>query len=142
MSITRPIRLTTTRSTSIRLKPIAWCWPIQRSICTPHGTAILGDSIDSDNVADGIKGKSADNNDETGKKVNIADDAGEHVQIDSYLSYPVGGSNPWVAAGEMCKIMGEKLPKAFEGSNADAMGLYVTPASQYNKLRQMMGEKR
>lgn len=87
------------------------------------------------------KGKSADNNDETGKKVNIADVAGEHVQIDSYLSYPVGGSNPSVTPSEMCKIMGEKLPKAFGGSNADAMGLFVTPASQYNKLRQMMGEE-
>lgn len=88
-----------------------------------------------------VKGKSAGNNDETGKKVNIADVAGEHVQIDSYLSYPVGGSNPSVTPSEMCKIMGEKLPKAFGGSNADAMGLYVTPASQYNKLRQMMGEE-
>ena len=87
------------------------------------------------------KGKSADNNDETGKKVNIADVAGEHVQIDSYLSYPFGGSNPSVSAGEMCKTMGEKLPKAFGGSNADTMGLFVTPASQYNKLRQMMGEE-
>lgn len=87
------------------------------------------------------KGKSAGNNDETGKKVNIADVAGEHVQIDSYLSYPVGSSNPSVTPSEMCKIMGEKLPKAFGGSNADAMGLYVTPASQYNKLRQMMGEE-
>lgn len=87
------------------------------------------------------KGKSAGNNDETGKKVNIADVTGEHVQIDSYLSYPVGGSNPSVTPSEMCKIMGEKLPKAFGGSNADAMGLYVTPASQYNKLRQMMGEE-
>ena len=87
------------------------------------------------------KGKSAGNNDETGKKVNIADVAGEHVQIDSYLSYPVGGSNPSVTPSEMCKIMGEKLPKAFGGSNADAMGLYVTPASQYNKLRQMMGKE-
>lgn len=87
------------------------------------------------------KGKSAGNNDETGKKVNIADVAGEHVQIDSYLSYPVGGPNPSVTPSEMCKIMGEKLPKAFGGSNADAMGLYVTPASQYNKLRQMMGEE-
>lgn len=87
------------------------------------------------------KGKSADNNDETGKKVNIADVAGEHVQIDSYLSYPVGGSNPSVTPSEMCKIMGEKLPKAFGGSNADAVGLFVTPASQYNKLRQMMGEE-
>lgn len=87
------------------------------------------------------KGKSADNNDETGKKVDIADVAGEHVQIDSYLSYPFGGSNPSVTPGEMCKIMGEKLPKAFGGSNADTMGLFVTPASQYNKLRQMMGEE-
>ena len=87
------------------------------------------------------KGKSADNNDETGKKVDIADVAGEHVQIDSYLSYPFGGSNPSVTPSEMCKTMGEKLPKALEGSNADAMGLYVTPASQYNKLRQMMGEE-
>lgn len=87
------------------------------------------------------KGKSAGNNDETGKKVNISDVAGEHVQIDSYLIYPVGGSNPSVTPSEMCKIMGEKLPKAFGGSNADAMGLYVTPASQYNKLRQMMGEE-
>ena len=87
------------------------------------------------------KGKSAGNNDETGKKVNIADVAGEHVQIDSYLSYPLGGSGPSVVAGEMCKAMGEKLPKALEGSNADAMGLYVTPASQYNKLRQMMDEE-
>ena len=87
------------------------------------------------------KGKSADNNDETGKKVDIADVAGEHVQIDSYLSYPFGGSNPSVTPSEMCKIMGEKLPKAFGGSNADTMGLFVTPASQYNKLRQMMGEK-
>lgn len=86
------------------------------------------------------KGKSA-NNDETGKKVNIADVAGEHVQIDSYLSYPFGGSNPSVTPSEMCKTMGEKLPKAFGGSNADAMGLFVTPASQYNKLRQMMGEE-
>lgn len=84
---------------------------------------------------------SADNNDETGKKVDIADVAGEHVQIDSYLSYPFGGSDPSVTPSEMCKIMGEKLPKAFGGSNADAMGLYVTPASQYNKLRQMMGEE-
>lgn len=87
------------------------------------------------------KGKSADNNDETGKKVNIADVAGEHVQIDSYLSYPFGGSNPSVSAGEMCKTMGERLPKALGGSNADTMGLFVTPASQYNKLRQMMGEE-
>lgn len=87
------------------------------------------------------KGKSAGNNDETGKKVNIADVAGEHVQIDSYLSYPFGGSDPSVTPSEMCKIMGEKLPKAFGGSNADAMGLFVTPASQYNKLRQMMGEE-
>lgn len=87
------------------------------------------------------KGKSADNNDETGKKVNIDDVAGEHVQIDSYLSYPFGGSNPSVTPSEMCKIMGEKLPKAFGGSNADTMGLFVTPASQYNKLRQMMGEE-
>ncbi|MDB1877263.1 ABC transporter permease [Collinsella aerofaciens] len=87
------------------------------------------------------KGKSADNNDETGKKVDIADVAGEHVQIDSYLSYPFGGSNPSVSAGEMCKTMGEKLPKALGGSNADTMGLFVTPASQYNKLRQMMDEE-
>ena len=85
--------------------------------------------------------KPADNNDETGKKVNIADVAGEHVQIDSYLSYPLGGSGPSVVAAEMCKAMGEKLPKALEGSNADAMGLFVTPASQYNKLRHMMGEE-
>ena len=85
--------------------------------------------------------KSADNNDEAGKKVNIADVAGEHVQIDSYLSYTLGGSDPSVTAGEMCKAMGEKLPKVLEGSNADAMGLFVTPASQYNKLRQMMGEE-
>lgn len=85
--------------------------------------------------------KPADNNDETGKKVSIADVAGEHVQVDSYLSYPLGGSGPSVVAGEMCKAMGEKLPKALEGSNADAMGLFVTPASQYNKLRQMMGEE-
>lgn len=84
---------------------------------------------------------SADNNDETGKKVSIADVAGEHVQIDSYLSYPFGGSDPSVTPGEMCKTMGEKLPKAFGGSNADTMGLFVTPASQYNKLRQMMGEE-
>lgn len=85
--------------------------------------------------------KSADNNDETGKKVNIADVAGEHVQIDSYLSYPLGGSDPSVTPSEMCKAMGEKLPKALGGSNADTMGLFVTPASQYNKLRQMMGEE-
>lgn len=85
--------------------------------------------------------KPADNNDETGKKVNIADVAGEHVQIDSYLSYPLGGSGPSVVAGEMYKAMGEKLPKVLEGSNADDMGLFVTPASQYNKLRQMMGEE-
>lgn len=87
------------------------------------------------------KDKSADNNDETGKKVNIADVAGEHVQIDSYLSYPLGGSSPSVSAGEMCKTMGEKLPKAFGGSKPDVIGLFVTPASQYNKLRQMMGEE-
>lgn len=87
------------------------------------------------------KDKSADNNDETGKKVNIADVAGEHVQIDSYLSYPLGGSNPSVIPSEMRKTMGEKLPKAFGGSNADMTGLSVTPASQYNKLRQMMGKE-
>lgn len=87
------------------------------------------------------KGKSAGNNDGTGKKVNIADVAGEHVQIDSYLSYPFGGSDPSVTPSEMCKTMGEKLPKAFGGSNADMTGLSVTPASQYNKLRQMMGEE-
>lgn len=87
------------------------------------------------------KGKSADNNDETGKKVDIADVAGEHVQIDSYLSYPLGGSDPSVTPSEMCKTMGEKLPKAYGGSNADMTGLSVTPASQYNKLRQMMGKE-
>lgn len=87
------------------------------------------------------EGKSADSNEENGKKVNIADVAGEHVQIDSYLSYPLGGSDPSVTPSEMCKTMGEKLPKASGGSNADAMGLFVTPASQYNKLRQMMGEE-
>ncbi len=85
--------------------------------------------------------KSADSNEENGKKVNIADVADEHVQIDSYLSYPLGGSDPSVTPSEMCKTMGEKLPKAFGGSNADAMGLFVTSASQYNKLRQMMGEE-
>lgn len=85
--------------------------------------------------------KSADNNDETGKKVNIADVAGEHAQIDSYLSYPLGGSDPSVTPSEMCKIMDEKLPKALVSSNADTTGLSVTPASQYNKLRQMMGEE-
>lgn len=87
------------------------------------------------------RGKSVDNNDETGKKVSIADVAGEHVQIDSYLSYPLGGSDPSVTPSEMCKTMGEKLTRAFGGSNADTMGLFVTPASQYNKLRQMMGEE-
>lgn len=87
------------------------------------------------------EGKSADSNDETGKKVNIADVAGEHVQIDSYLSYPLGGSDPSVTPSEMCKTMGEKLPKAFGGSKPDAISLFVTPASQYNKLRQMMGEE-
>ena len=87
------------------------------------------------------RGKSADNNDETGKKVSIADVAGEHVQIDSYLSYPLGGSGSFGDSSEMCKTMGEKLPRAFGGSNADTMGLFVTPASQYNKLRQMMGEE-
>lgn len=87
------------------------------------------------------EGKSADSNEENGKKVNIADVAGEHVQIDSYRSYPLGGSDPSVTPSEMCKTMGEKLPKAFGGSNADTMGLFVTPASQYNKLRQMMGEE-
>lgn len=61
------------------------------------------------------KGKSADNNDETGKKVNIADVAGEHVQIDSYLSYPFGGSNPSVSAGEMCKIHGRKSSQGARG---------------------------
>lgn len=85
--------------------------------------------------------RSADSNEETGKKVNIADVAGEHVQIDSYLSYPLGGSDPSVTPSEMCKAMSEKLPKALEGSNADDMGLFVTPASQYNKLRQIMGEE-
>lgn len=87
------------------------------------------------------KDKSADSNEETGKKVNIADVAGEHVQIDSYLSNPLGGSDPSVTPSEMCKTMGEKLPKAFGGSNADMTGLSVTPASQYNKLRQMMGKE-
>ena len=87
------------------------------------------------------EGKSADSNEETSKKVNIADVAGEHVQIDSYLSYPLGGSDPSVTPSEMCKTMGEKLPKAFGGSKPDAIGLFVTPASLYNKLRQMMGEE-
>lgn len=100
-----------------------------------------GERIDPDNAEESVNGKSADNDGETGKRVNIADVAGEHVQIDSYLSYPLGGSNPSVVAGEMCKAMGEKLPKALEGSNADSMGMFVTPASQYNKLRQMMGEE-
>ena len=100
-----------------------------------------GEVIDSDNVAESIKDKSTDNDNETEKKVNIADVAGEHVQIDSYLSYPLGGSDPSVTAGEMCKTMGVKLPKVLGGSNADTMGLFVTPASQYNKLRQMMGEE-
>lgn len=99
-----------------------------------------GDRKDPDNVADGIKGKSADNNDETGKKVDISDVAGEHVQIDSYLSYPLGGSDPSVTPSEMCKIMGEKLPNALESGNADK-SLSVTSASQYNKLRQMMGKE-
>lgn len=85
------------------------------------------------------KGKSADNNDETGKKVNIADVAGEHVQIDSYLSYPLGGSDPSVTPSEMCKAMGKSFPR--RSGVAMPMGLFVTPASQYNKLRQMMGEE-
>lgn len=100
-----------------------------------------GELVDPDNDTESIYGKSADNSVETGKKVNIADVAGEHVQIDSYLSYPLGGSDPSVTPGEMCKTMGEKLPKALEGSNADTTGLSVTPASQYNKLRQMMGKE-
>ena len=61
------------------------------------------------------KGKSADNNDENGKKVNIADVAGEHVQIDSYLSYPLGGSDPSVTPSEMCKAMGEKASQGVRG---------------------------
>ncbi len=100
-----------------------------------------GELVDPDNDTESIYGKSADNSVETGKKVNIADVAGEHVQIDSYLSYPLGGSDPSVTPGEMCKTMGEKLPKALEGSNANTTSLSVTPASQYNKLRQMMGKE-
>lgn len=100
-----------------------------------------GEIVDPGNDAESINGESADNNDETGKKVNISDVAGEHVQIDSYLSYPLGGSDPSVTPSEMCKIMGEKLPKALESNNADTRSLSVTPASQYNKLRQMMGKE-
>lgn len=99
-----------------------------------------GEIVDPGNDAESINGKSADNNDETGKKVDISDVAGEHVQIDSYLSYPLGGSDPSVTPSEMCKIMGEKLPKALESNNADK-SLSVTSASQYNKLRQMMGKE-
>lgn len=99
-----------------------------------------GEIVDPGNDAESINGESADNNDETGKKVNISDVAGEHVQIDSYLSYPLGGSDPSVTPSEMCKIMGEKLPKALESGNADK-SLSVTSASQYNKLRQMMGKE-
>lgn len=99
-----------------------------------------GEIVDPGNDAESINGESADNNDETGKKVNISDVAGEHVQIDSYLSYPLGGSDPSVTPSEMCKIMGEKLPKALESNNADK-SLSVTSASQYNKLRQMMGKE-
>lgn len=99
-----------------------------------------GEIVDSGNDAESINGKSADNNDETGKKVDISDVAGEHVQIDSYLSYPLGGSDPSVTPSEMCKIMGEKLPNALESGNA-GKSLSVTSASQYNKLRQMMGKE-
>ena len=99
-----------------------------------------GEIVDPGNDAESINGKSADNNDETGKKVDISDVAGEHVQIDSYLSYPLGGSDPSVTPSEMCKIMGEKLPNALESGNADK-SLSVTSASQYNKLRQMMGKE-
>lgn len=99
-----------------------------------------GEIVDPGNDAESINGKSADNNDETGKKVDISDVAGEHVQIDSYLSYPLGGSDSSVTPSEMCKIMGEKLPNALEIGNADK-SLSVTSASQYNKLRQMMGKE-
>lgn len=70
-----------------------------------------GDRIDPDNVADGIKGKSADNNDETGKKVNIADVAGEHVQIDLYLSYPLGGSDPSVTQVKCARPWAKSFPR-------------------------------
>ena len=78
----------------------------------------------------------------TGKekgKVDIAHVAGAHVQIDQYLSRSAADAKPSITLNDMCRKTGQKVPQGFEGSNSATIGLYVTPLSEYNATRKLMG---
>lgn len=65
--------------------------------------------------------------------------AGEHVQIDMYLSFDGEHGEPAITLGKLCAAAGERIPSAAEGSNSETLGLYLIPQSQYNALLKMRG---
>ena len=78
----------------------------------------------------------------TGKekgRVDIAHVAGAHVQIDQYLSRSAGDAKPSITLSDMCRKTGQKVPQGFGGNNSTTIGLYVTPLSEYNAMRRLMG---
>ena len=78
----------------------------------------------------------------TGKvtgKVDIAHVAGQHVQIDQYLSRTAQEKKPAVTIDSICKATNQKVPSGFEQSNSSTIGLYVMPVSEYNALRNLLG---
>ncbi len=76
----------------------------------------------------------------TDEVASIKDVAGEHTQVDQYLSIPLGTNDePLVTPGSLAAQMGIETPSAFNNTTAETYGLYVAGAGQYNALLRMRG---
>ena len=76
---------------------------------------------------------------ETGERVDITSVAGEHVQLDLYLTMAQGSTAPAVTLGGICDALGCEMPQGLANSDADVVGLCVMGESQYNAYRRMIG---
>ena len=84
-------------------------------------------------------GTAMENGKPTGTEVDISDVAGEHVQLDQYLTMSQGSTEPAVSLGGICDALGRGMPKGMENSDADSNGLYAMRESQYNAYRKLIG---
>lgn len=71
--------------------------------------------------------------------VDLESIAGDRVQVDLYLTHSSDAEKPAVTPQGLSKATGVAVPTALEGSNAQKIGLYLIPESQYNALLKMRG---
>ena len=87
-----------------------------------------------------LHGQSVENGEFADEVVSVQDVAGQHVQVDQYLTIPLGTNGaPLVTPDDLANQMGVETPSAFAGTDAESYGLYVASASQYNALLRMRG---